>query len=80
MNELHDSLDELDRGCPSVHHGHRLPVDCCIDDDIQETCSAADGLPTSLCPEHVWQCAENNQVSSSPLFMAVKLPFLLLSC
>ena len=36
MNELRDGLNELDRGCPSVHHVHSLPVDCCIDDEIHE--------------------------------------------
>ena len=32
MEELRHGLDELDKNCPNVHHGHLVPADPCLDD------------------------------------------------
>ena len=32
MEELRRGLDELDRNCSNVHHGHLVPVNSCLDD------------------------------------------------
>ena len=32
MEELQHGLDEFDKDCPNVHHGHLVPADPCLDD------------------------------------------------